>query len=223
MMPTSAPDVLIGLTPQQCAAANASGPGLVLAGAGTGKTKALTAVVGHRIAACRIPAAAAETTARIRTVLGGHTAPNWVGTFHGLGARQLRIQPEVAGLWPGFDILDADDARRLVKRTLKALHLAADDDDKMVAGRDPLKVMCNRISRFKDSLILPQEAEARVEAMILEASFDFGDLLLWPTRAMQCGDAAIYAGFPERHNLHPGRELSVHAAHSGCGECRHRA
>ena len=102
MMPISAPsapDVLIGLTPQQCAAAIASG---VLAGAGTGKTKTLTAAVGHRIAAFRIPAArilavtftnkaAAEMTARIRTVLGGHTAPSWVGTFHGLGARQLRV------------------------------------------------------------------------------------------------------------------------------------
>ena len=105
-----------------------------------------------------------------------------------------------------------------MKQTLKALNLAADDYDKMVAGRDPLKVMCNRISRFKDSLILPQEAETRVEAMILEAnrtgvptdapglrasaqayleyqrrlreanSADFGDLLLWPTRAMQSGD-----------------------------------
>jgi DNA helicase-2/ATP-dependent DNA helicase PcrA len=57
-----------------------------------------------------------------------------------------------------------------VKQTLKALNLAADDYDKMVAGRDPLKGMCNRISRFKDSLILPQEAEARAEAMILEAN-----------------------------------------------------
>jgi DNA helicase-2/ATP-dependent DNA helicase PcrA len=60
MMPISAPsapDVLIGLTPQQCAAAIASGPVLVLAGAGTGKTKTLTAAVGHRIAARRIPAA----------------------------------------------------------------------------------------------------------------------------------------------------------------------
>jgi superfamily I DNA/RNA helicase len=77
----SAPDVLIGLTPQQCAAAIASG---VLAGAGTGKTKTLTTAVGYRITARRIPAtrilavtftnkAAAEMTARIRTVLGGHT------------------------------------------------------------------------------------------------------------------------------------------------------
>jgi DNA helicase-2/ATP-dependent DNA helicase PcrA len=151
-------------------------------------------------------------------VLGGHTAPSWVGTFRGLGARQLRIQPEVAALRPGFEILDADDARRLVKRTLKDLNLAADGDDTMVAGRDPLTVMCNRISRSKDSLILTQEAETRVEAMILEAtrtgvptdapdlrataqayseyqrrlreanSADFGDLLLWPTRAMQSGD-----------------------------------
>ena len=85
----------------------------------------------------------------------------------------------------------------------------------MAIGRDPLKVMCNRLSKFKDSLITPEEAPARVEAMIAEArhtgtpidpdglrasarvyaayqrmlrdanAADFGDLLLWPTRAMQ--------------------------------------
>ena len=84
-------------------------------------------------------------SARIRAALDGTAAPHWIGTFHGLGARQLRIEPEVAGLRPGFDILDADDSRRLVKRVLKALNLMSDDEG-TAAGRDPVKVMCNRLS-----------------------------------------------------------------------------
>ncbi len=217
--------ILSDLTPPQREAATATGPVLVLAGAGTGKTKTLTAAVVHRIAArgmspSRILAAtftnkaAGEMTGRIRASLGNGAAPYWIGTFHGLAARQLRIEPEVAGLRPGFDILDADDSRRIVKRILKAHNLQGGDEALMI-GRDPLKVMCNRISKFKDNLITPDEAPARIEAMIAEArhtdtpvdpeglrasakvyadyqrtlrdgnAADFGDLLLWPTRALQ--------------------------------------
>ena len=211
------------LTPEQRAAARQSGAVLVLAGAGTGKTKTLTAAVAHRIergiAASRILAvtftnkAANEMAQRIRLALDGD-APRWIGTFHGLGARQLRIEPEVAGLRPGFDILDADDGRRVVKRVMKAMNLAG-GDEAMTIGRDPLKVVCNRLSKFKDGLITPEEAPAQVEATIAKANdgsvavdpdglrsaarvyaayqrtlrdanaADFGDLLLWPTRAMQ--------------------------------------
>ena len=220
--------ILAGLTASQADAASRTGPVLVLAGAGTGKTKCLTAAVAHRIAvrgiaASRILAvtftnkAAAEMAGRIRAALGETAAPHWIGTFHGLAARQLRIEPEVAGLRPGFDILDADDSRRIVKRVMKAMNLAAGDEG-VAIGRDPLKVMCNRISTFKDSLITPDEAPARIEAMIAEANrtdhpvdapglratapvyasyqrtlrdanaADFGDLLLWPARAMQGND-----------------------------------
>jgi DNA helicase II / ATP-dependent DNA helicase PcrA len=98
----------------------------VLAGAGTGKTKTLTAAVTDRIARRGIAPdrilavtftnkAAAEMSARIKLALDGSTAPSWLGTFHGLAARQLREEPEIAGLRPGFDILDAEDSRRLVK------------------------------------------------------------------------------------------------------------
>jgi superfamily I DNA/RNA helicase len=71
--------------------------------------------------------AAKEMADRIRTMLAGEAVPSWVGTFHGLGARQLRIEPEVAVLRPGFDILDADDSKRLIKRTLKAMNIEAAD------------------------------------------------------------------------------------------------
>jgi DNA helicase-2/ATP-dependent DNA helicase PcrA len=166
--------VMSGLTTVQAKAAAQSGPVLVLAGAGTGKTKTLTAAVLHRItrgsiAAGRVLAvtftnkAAIEMSCRIRTALDGGPAPSWLGTFHGLAARQLRIEPEVAGLRPGFDILDADDSRRIVRRTLKALNLASGDGVTAI-GRDPLKLMCSWLSRFKDNLITPDEAPAHIEA-----------------------------------------------------------
>ena len=121
----------------------------------------------------------------------------------------------MAYLRPGFDILDGDDSTRLIKRTMKALNI---DPGEGMEGRDPLKQISSRIGRFKDSLITPDEAPARVEAMIAQAratnntvdpdglrmtarvyleyqrrlresnAGDFGDLLLWPTKAMQRDD-----------------------------------
>ena len=148
-------DVLAGLTREQATAAALTGPVLVLAGAGTGKTKTLTAGVAHRIARrgiapARILAvtftnkAAAEMTGRIQAALGETAAPHWVGTFHGLGARQLRSEPEIAGLRPGFDIMDADDSRRVVKRVMQAMNLASGEPGAI--GRDPLKLVCNTLS-----------------------------------------------------------------------------
>jgi len=218
-------DVLTGLTVDQATAAALPGAVLVLAGAGTGKTKTLTAGVAHRIAVRGIPAsrilavtftnkAAAAMLSRIRATLGEGSAPGWVGTFHGLGARQLRVEPEVADLRPGFDIMDADDSRRIIKRVMKAMNFSAPEDEVSV-GRDPLKLLCNRISAFKDALVIPSEAAAHVEAQIARANgaqvrvdpyhlrmaarvyvayqhvlrdanaADFGDLLLWPVRAMR--------------------------------------
>src|ERR1700736_7067182 len=140
--------VMAGLTTEQAKAAAQYGPVLVLAGAGTGKTKTLTAAVVHRIAAGlaagRVLAvtftnkAATEMSSRIRASLDGGPPPSWLCTVHRLAARQLRIEPEVAGLRPGFDILDAGDSRRVVKRTLKGLNLARGEDSTAI-GRDPLK------------------------------------------------------------------------------------
>jgi DNA helicase II / ATP-dependent DNA helicase PcrA len=192
---------------------------LVIAGAGTGKTRALTAAIAHRIRSGGIPPgqilavtftnkAANEITTRIRALLRKDAAPRWIGTFHGLGARQLRIEPEVADLRPGFDILDADDTRRMIKRVMKAMNLAAIDDEGI---RDPIKLVCNRIAKWKDALItaeeVPEDAERLIaggmpiDPQIIRVSVcvyiayqralreanaaDFGDLLLWPVRAMQ--------------------------------------
>ncbi|WP_244396049.1 ATP-dependent helicase [Beijerinckia indica] len=213
-----------GLTPRQIEAASAPGAVVVLAGAGTGKTSTLTCAVVHRIAveglsASRILAvtftnkAASEMSDRIRAALQGGSTPSWLGTFHGLGARQLRAEPEVAGLRPNFEILDADDSRRLIKRIMQSLNLNTDEQDNE-SGPEPIKRMINQISKFKDLLLSPDEAPAYVQKKIAEAnaigepihpaslfnaariyalyqqrlrdqnSADFGDLLLWPTRAL---------------------------------------
>lgn len=212
------------LTRAQIEAACHPGAALVLAGAGTGKTSTLTAAVVHRIAIdgvvpARIIAvtftnkAAHEMTSRVRIATGDEASSSWIGTYHGLGARQLRDAPEIAGLRPGFEILDADDNRRLVKRTMKELDLATDDDSSP-GTTDPLKVVCNRLSKFKDNLMTPEGAALWIERKIAEANrtreaidahalrsaasvygeyqtrlreanaADFGDLLLWSTLRM---------------------------------------
>lgn len=212
------------LTRAQIEAASHPGAALVLAGAGTGKTSTLTAAVVHRIAIDRVAPsriiavtftnkAAHEMTSRIRVATGDEASSSWIGTYHGLGARQLRDAPEIAGLRPGFEILDADDSRRLVKRTMKELALATDDDSSP-GTTDPLKVVCNRLSKFKDNLMTPEGAALWIEKKIAEANrarepidahalrtavrvyaeyqtrlceanaADFGDLLLWPTLRM---------------------------------------
>lgn len=212
------------LTDSQRDAVWQDGPVLVLAGAGTGKTKTLAAAIVRRIRHGEIPPsrilavtftnkAAREMSSRIEGALGAGTRPKWVGTFHGLGARQLRAEPEIGGLRPDFEIYDADDTRRVVRRLLKARNIDAGED---AGSSDPdlLKQVCARIARFKDNLIAPDEAPVRVEGLIAQASregtpldqvgmraavgiyqeyqrylrdanaADFGDLLLWPTIAM---------------------------------------
>ena len=107
---------------------------------------------------------------RIRAALGdGKAAPHWLGSIDGLGARQqLRAAPEVAGLRPGFDILDADDSRRMIKRVMKALNLASDED--AGGSRDPVKAISNKISSFKDRLMTPEAAAAQIEAAVAAAA-----------------------------------------------------
>lgn len=109
-------------------------PILVLAGAGSGKTRVLT----HRIAWARevnglspfsvlavtfTNKAASEMRARVETLLGISAAAMWVGTFHGLAHRMLRLHYEAAGLPQGFQILDSDDQLRMIKRVVRQLDL----------------------------------------------------------------------------------------------------
>ncbi len=119
---------------QRQAVAAPLAPTLVLAGAGSGKTRVLT----HRVAwlvqvegvspqgvlaVTFTNKAAGEMRARIEAQLGLPAAPLWIGTFHGIAHRLLRLHWREAGLPQGFSILDAEDQQRLVKRIIRALSL----------------------------------------------------------------------------------------------------
>ncbi|TKD34325.1 DNA helicase II [Azotobacter chroococcum] len=119
---------------QRQAVAAPLGPNLVLAGAGSGKTRVLVHRIAwlievesaspHSILAVTFTnKAAAEMRARIEQLLGHSPMGMWVGTFHGLAHRLLRAHWQEAGLAENFQILDADDQQRLVKRVIRELGL----------------------------------------------------------------------------------------------------
>src|SRR5471032_904370 len=138
------PQYLAGLNPEQREAVETlDGPVLVLAGAGTGKTRVLTTRIAHILNLGRAkPAeilsvtftnkAAREMKLRVGGMVG-HVVEGmpWLGTFHSIGARILRRHAELAGLKPDFTILDMDDQIRL----LKQLIVADDIDEKRWPGR----------------------------------------------------------------------------------------
>jgi len=125
---------------QRQAVTSPIGPALVLAGAGSGKTRVLTQRVAWLVevegvspqsimAVTFTNKAAAEMRARIEHMLHMPTAPLWVGTFHGIAHRFLRIHWREANLPQAFQIMDADDQQRMVKKILKAMGL---DEDRWV-------------------------------------------------------------------------------------------
>lgn len=207
-----------GLTLAQEAAARATGPIAVLAGAGTGKTKTLVASVvervdrrgvnPHRILAVTFTnKAAREMSERLAGVLGPMRTPSWVGTFHAHGARQIRENPDIADLRPGFAIFTGEDCvrivRRLVKRQIANGALPDDTDADPDRLRKRIRAVTAQIGRFKEDMILPDEAMryfgVSPEPAIVDAAriyplyqaelqganaADFGDLLMFPTRMM---------------------------------------
>src|SRR5687767_3840988 len=122
---------LAGLNPaQREAVLHFEGPLLVLAGAGSGKTRVLTSriarLVGHQgvdprhvLAVTFTNKAAGEMRARIARYLGEEPSGMWVGTFHAIGARLLRTAPHLVGRDRGFTIYDEDDQLALVKRVME--------------------------------------------------------------------------------------------------------
>ena len=127
--------ILSPLNDAQRAAVTAPvGPVLVLAGAGSGKTRVLTHRVAwliqaegaspHSILAVTFTnKAAGEMRARIEGLLGVPGGSLWIGTFHGIAHRLLRLHWREAGLPQGFQILDAEDQLRMMKKILKAQQL----------------------------------------------------------------------------------------------------
>ncbi|MEL0012477.1 MAG: UvrD-helicase domain-containing protein, partial [Alphaproteobacteria bacterium] len=149
--------------PQREAVEALDGPVLVLAGAGTGKTRVLTTRLAHLLrtgqarpyqvlAVTFTNKAAREMRERVADLVGGPAEAIWLGTFHALGARILRRHAELVGLKDNFTILDADDQVRLLKQLLEAENI----DDK----RWPARVLMGLIQRWKDRALTPEKVSA---------------------------------------------------------------
>jgi len=199
-------EYLARLNPEQRQAVEAmDGPVLVLAGAGTGKTRVLTtrfahilltgrAAPGQVLAVTFTNKAAKEMRERVGAILGRPAEGLWLGTFHALCARMLRRHAELVGLTSGFTILDSDDQLRLLKQVMEAAHI----DPKRWA---PPALMA-MIQRWKDRGLTPDRVTAAEEGdfaggqsrnlyLAYQARLkqlntaDFGDLLLHMTEILR--------------------------------------
>ena len=152
---------LEGLNEQQREAVlHRDGPIMIVAGAGSGKTKVLTTRIAHLLATGVDPfnilaltftnKAAAEMKERVEHILGNNEARNiYIGTFHSVFARILRAEAEKLGYPRNFTIYDTDDAKSVVKTVVNELGL----DDKHYKAN----TVYNRISSAKNALITPEE------------------------------------------------------------------
>ena len=197
--PSVASHLLDRLNEAQRAAVEAvDGPVLVLAGAGTGKTRVLTvrlayilatgrAAPGQMLAVTFTNKAAREMSERIGHLMGRPTDGMWLGTFHAIGARILRRHAELVGLKSNFTIIDTDDQLRLMKQIIEAARI----DEK----RWPARMLTTIIARWKDKGWTPEQVPTAEigdfghgKALDLYRDYqtrlaelnaaDFGDLLL---------------------------------------------
>jgi len=194
------PPYLAGLNPEQREAVETlDGPVLVLAGAGTGKTRVLTSRIAHILTLGRARPgeilsvtftnkAAREMKHRLGQMLGQAVeGMPWLGTFHSIGGRILRFHAELVGLKSNFTVLDVDDQVRLLKQLLQAENI----DDK----RWPARMLASLIDSWKNRGLAPSQvppgeaagfangrggklyATYQERLKTLNAA-DFGDLLL---------------------------------------------
>jgi DNA helicase-2/ATP-dependent DNA helicase PcrA len=202
---------------QRAAVETVDGPLLVLAGAGTGKTRVLTtrfahilltgrAAPGQVLAVTFTNRAAREMRERVAAILGRPVEGLWLGTFHALCARMLRRHAELVGLRPNFTILDADDQLRLLKQVMEA--------ERVDAKRWAPPALMAVIQRWKDRGLPPERVtsaedtdfaagrsrdlyaayQARLRAL---NAADFGDLLLHMTEVLR-GQPDVLAQYHQR-------------------------
>ncbi len=198
-MPAASTDYLNDLNPaQREAVERLDGPVLMLAGAGTGKTKALTARITHLLRTHRVREneilavtftnkAAREMKQRVGRMLGRPAeGMPWLGTFHAICVKLLRRHAELVGLKSNFTILDTDDQLRLLKQLIRAANV----DDK----RWPARMLAGIIDDWKNRALTPDkvpaadtgaynhkgiELYAQYQTRLRELNaVDFGDLLL---------------------------------------------
>jgi DNA helicase-2/ATP-dependent DNA helicase PcrA len=206
---TSAPprddSLLGGLNPaQREAVLHRDGPLLVLAGAGSGKTRVLTMRIARLIevhgvdprailAVTFTNKAAGEMRDRIERLLGRSTAGMWIGTFHAIGARMLRTGAHLVERTPAYTIYDQDDSLAVVKRLMERHGVSP----KLYAPR----AVQGAISDAKNALVSPSEYESLAmnpfsrtvapiyrdldDALRLANAVDFDDLLVLPVRLLR--------------------------------------
>ena len=198
--------LLQDLNPEQREAVlHGDGPLLVLAGAGSGKTRVIVHRIAHLVRARGVAPwhvlavtftnkAAGEMKERLEALLGPEAHELWVQTFHAFGARFLRREAARAGLPPSFAIYDDDDQKRLVKRIMAELGL---EDGSPLSARDAL----SRIDRWKNAALGPgdvmtgeldlaggaaRDVYVRYQAALARAgAVDFGDLLVRPVKLLE--------------------------------------
>lgn len=201
--------------PQREAVSAESTPQLILAGAGSGKTRVLVHRIAWLIQVMQISPfailsvtftnkAAAEMRSRIESLLGSPVGGMWVGTFHGLSHRLLRRHWQEANLSQNFQILDSDDQLRLVKRVMRGLEL----DEKLWPAKQSQWYINNR----KDEGIRPQHIEDKgdpttrqlievytlyEEACQRSGVIDFAELLLRSLELLR-DNAEILAHYQQR-------------------------
>ncbi len=186
---------------QRRAVEQGEGPLLVLAGAGSGKTRVLTARIAHLIQARGVRAdrifavtftnkAAGEMRERVAKLLGADPRGLWIGTFHSLSARLLRREVPLLGFAPNFTIYDEDDSQALLKQMLerrqmspkayppRALH-------SLISGAKNRMIEPDEFTHLADSPLARVAADCYVElgdALQRANALDFDDLLLFPLR-----------------------------------------
>ncbi|MDE2726488.1 MAG: UvrD-helicase domain-containing protein [Gemmatimonadota bacterium] len=206
------------LNPAQVKAASyVDGPLLVLAGAGSGKTRVLTFRIAylvehlgidpyHILAVTFTNKAAAEMKDRIDRMLGQGDVPQWVGTFHSLSARILRREAEILGFRRDFVIYDGEDQLALIRRMMKELEIS----DKRYSP----EAVRSYISGAKDQLLSPDEYKAQntdfFEQQVVSRIYDAYQRALEDCNALDFDDlimrlAVGYASHPDLLNRYQER------------------
>ena len=194
---------------QEAAVRHEGGPLLVLAGAGSGKTRVLTARIAHLIKERGVPPervfavtftnkAAGEMRTRVAALLGADPRGLWIGTFHSLAARLLRREAPRLGFGANYTIYDQDDSESLTKRLLEQRGLSP--------KANPPRAVHSLISAAKNRMISPEEFAATADGSLARAAADVYALLgpaLKQANAMDFDDLLVapltlFATCPDR-------------------------
>ncbi len=183
-------DYLAGLNPsQRSAVEQTEGPVMIVAGAGSGKTRVITYRVAHLVRKGVDPfnilvltftnKAAKEMRERIVSVVGQEAKNIWMGTFHSVFSRILRVEAELIGYPRNFTIYDSDDTKSLIRAIIKEMNL----DDKLYNANH----VYGRISSAKNNLISPQEYNKNEAIMAEDIANGRGQLgQIYMTYAQRC-------------------------------------